>query len=281
MTEAPPPPATLGELLAAVRALLDDPREAVPLVARAARVGRETLYAHPERAAAPADARRALAWAARRRAGEPVAYLLGEREFYGLALAVGPAVLIPRPETELLVDLALAAIAATPAPAVADLGTGSGAVALAIGSVRADARLVASDRSAAALEIASANARALGAPNVRFVQADWLEPFAANAFDLVVSNPPYVATGDPHLGRGDLRHEPRAALVAGADGLDALRRIVAVAPARIRAGGHVVLEHGAAQQAEVRALLRAAGFSEIREHADAAGLPRAVSARKR
>jgi release factor glutamine methyltransferase len=207
---------------------------------------------------------------ARRVAGEPVAYLVGEKEFHGLGLQVDARVLVPRPDTETLVEWALQCLQGRTAPTVLDLGTGSGAIALAIGHARPDARVAAVDRSAAALAVARANAQRLGLA-VRFAEADWLEGADAD-LDLVVSNPPYVAAGDPHLAA--LRHEPLGALVSGADGLDDIRRIVEDAPAHLRQGGWLLLEHGYDQAAAVRALLARRGFAEVQSRDDLAGIAR-------
>src|SRR5690606_29533287 len=214
------------------------------------------------------DAARFEALVARRAAGEPVAYLVGTRGFWRLELAVTPDTLVPRPETELLVELALARIDPRAAARVADLGTGSGAIALAIAGERPRARVVATDASAAALEVARANAAALGLGNVEFRHGDWWAPLAGERFALVASNPPYIADGDAHLAQGDLRFEPRAALASGADGLDAIRAIVAGAPAHLRDGGWLLVEHGWEQGAAVRALFEAAGFDEVATERD-------------
>jgi release factor glutamine methyltransferase len=219
---------------------------------------------------------------ARRLAGEPVAQIVGVREFYGLPLQVTPDVLIPRPETELLVELACAALATRPGPArVLDLGTGSGAVALAIAATLPDARVVATERSPAALAVAGNNAARLldaarpGGP-VRLLAGDWYEalPRDEAPFDIIVSNPPYIAAGDPHLEQGDLRFEPRAALTDEADGLDALRRIVAGAAAHLAPDGALWLEHGYDQAAAVRGLLAGHGFVAIRSGRDLSGIER-------
>jgi release factor glutamine methyltransferase len=212
----------------------------------------------------------------RRRLGEPSAYLTGRREFWSFGLMVSSAVLIPRPETELLVELALERLAGTAEPAVADLGTGSGAVALALAQERADARVVAVDSSAAALEVAAANARALGLERVEFREGSWCAPLGAERFDLIVSNPPYVAEGDPHLAA--LRFEPQQALVAGPDGLDALRAIAAAARGNLRPGGSLLLEHGAGQGGAVRTLLADAGFVGVETRRDLSGNDRATLA---
>jgi release factor glutamine methyltransferase len=243
------------------------------LVARALGVGRAALAADPGRALAPEELLALESHARRRLAGEPVAYLTGRREFWSLYLEVTPDVLVPRPETELLVERALAAIAGLVRPQVLDLGTGSGAIALAIASVRPDSAVTASDRSAAALAVARRNAARLGFASVNFIQGDWFAPLAGARFDAIVANPPYVAADDPAL--ASLAHEPRAALVAGADGLEALSAIAAGAGAHLAPGGRLLLEHGAAQGAAVRELLRTAGLADVETRRDLAGHERA------
>jgi release factor glutamine methyltransferase len=246
-----------------------EPREARLLLAAATGFSEASVLAHPERELPAAAEARFRELAARRVRGEPIAYLLGEKEFYGLTLAVNPAVLIPRPETELLVELALARKPAS----VLDLGTGSGAIALALKRHLPAARVVAVERSAAALAVAQRNALRLGL-EVEFRHGLWYEPVAGGRFDLVVSNPPYVAVGDPHLSQGDLRFEPQSALVAGPEGLDALRDIVRGAPSHVNPGGWLLVEHGLGQDAAVRGLLREAGFDEIHTWPDLAGIAR-------
>ncbi|MGH8616246.1 MAG: peptide chain release factor N(5)-glutamine methyltransferase [Burkholderiales bacterium] len=211
---------------------------------------------------------------ARRRAGEPVAYLTGEREFYGLPFRVTPAVLIPRPETELLVDFALETVGETRGARVLDLGTGSGCIAIAIAHRRPQARVMAVDRSDAALAVARANAQVLGADNVQFAQGDWFAALGATRYDLIVANPPYVAAGDAHLTQGDLRFEPMAALASGPDGLDAIRAIVYAAPAHLEAGGWLAFEHGYDQAEIVRELLARTGFKVVFSRRDLAGIER-------
>lgn len=232
--------------------------------------------------ATPSDAHteRFLALIERRRAGEPVAYLTGRREFWSLELRVSPAVLIPRPETELLVEQALLRIPIEAAGAVFDLGTGSGALALAIAHERPHARVYATDSARDALDVAVANAARLGLHRVDFRHGDWFAPLAGIEAEVVVSNPPYVRVDDPHLAAGDLRFEPRAALAAGADGLDAIRRIAADAPHYLRRGGWLLLEHGRDQGDAVRALLAGRGYTEIAQHRDMSGHDRVVSARR-
>ena len=209
----------------------------------------------------------------RRLAGEPLAYLVGEAEFRGLTLAVSPAVLVPRPETELLVELALQRIAGLPAPRLVDLGTGSGAIAIAIAVARPDAQVLAVDQSPAALAVAAANAARHGVA-LRCLQSDWYQALAGEQFALIVSNPPYIAAGDPHLQGDGLRFEPEMALTDGGDGLSCLRHIIAAAPAHLYAGGSLLLEHGYDQAASCRNLLAAAGFQEVDSWRDLAGIER-------
>ena len=199
----------------------------------------------------------------RRVAGEPVAYITGRRGFWSFELEVTPATLIPRPETELLVELVLARLPYAAGGAVADLGTGSGAIALAIAHERPGAQVVATDASAKALAVAQRNASSLGVLNVAFAQGDWLTPLAGRRFNLIVSNPPYIEAADPHLGQGDLRFEPADALASGSDGLDAIRRIVGDAREHLEVGGWLLFEHGWNQGEAARALLHAAGYAEV------------------
>ena len=227
------------------------------------------LVAHDDEALAPAGQQAFTALCRRRADGEPLAYLTGRKEFFGLPLAVDARVLVPRPDTETIVEWALELLAPLHQPRVIDLGTGSGAIALAIQRARADAVVEAVDRSADALAVAQANAQRLALP-VRLRQASWLA--GAGRYDLIVSNPPYVREHDEHL--SDLRHEPRSALVAGADGLADLRSIVAAAPAHLAPGGWLLLEHGWDQAAEVAALLAAAGFSHLSNRKDLGGIIR-------
>lgn len=221
------------------------------------------------------------ALARRRQNGEPVAYLTGTREFWGLRLCVTPAVLIPRPETEALVELALARLPADRDLRVLDLGTGSGAIALAIAHERPRAHVLATDVSADALDVARDNATALGLRNVRFVKSDWYERVAVEwqdgAFHLIASNPPYIAAADPHLDQGDVRFEPQRSLTPGGDGMGAFRKIVAGACELLVAGGTLAVEHGYDQSHEVRRLFAAAGFSDIVAQRDLAGIPRVAA----
>jgi release factor glutamine methyltransferase len=264
---------SVGAALGAAQRLLGAV-EARALLASALARDAAWLIAHADQPLDAAAAARYAELIRRRAAGEPVAYLTGEREFYGLPFRVTPAVLIPRPETELLVELALARLAPGSRARVLDLGTGSGCVALSIARARPAVRVLAVDCSSDALAVAAANARALGAANVELRRGDWFEGLAGERFELIVANPPYVADGDPHLACGDLRHEPRAALAAGADGLAAIRAIVAAAPGHLAAGGALYIEHGHDQGARCRALLAGAGFAAVGTHCDLAGLDR-------
>jgi release factor glutamine methyltransferase len=215
---------------------------------------------------------------ARLAAGEPLAYVVGEQPFREGVFVVTPDVLIPRPDTEVLVACALERLPARDELQVLDLGTGSGCIAISIALERPNAEVTAVDTSPAALEIARLNAQRLGAGNVRFVRSDWFEGLADRRFDVIVTNPPYIAATDPHL--ADLAHEPRAALVAGPDGLDAIRRIVADAADHLEPGGVLLVEHGYDQRAKVLELLRAAGLVEAYGLDDLAGRARVVVGRR-
>lgn len=215
----------------------------------------------------------------RRARGEPVAYIVGNREFWSLDLKVTPATLIPRPETELLVEQALARIPADADWHVADLGTGSGAVALAIARERPRSRMIATDICESALAVARENAERHNIPNIEFRHGSWLAPFTEESFDLIVSNPPYVRDHDPHLARGDVRHEPRRALASGHDGLDAIRHIAARARRHLRPGGHLLLEHGYDQAQSVASLCRWYGYRDVTTCRDQADHDRVTIAR--
>ncbi|MCD9028931.1 peptide chain release factor N(5)-glutamine methyltransferase [Luteimonas sp. BDR2-5] len=256
------PPLSLDALLRAAGARID-PLDARWLLAHAAGQSPGWLFAHATDAAPPGLAARFEALVERRAAGEPVAYLTGRRGFWTLDLAVTPDTLIPRPETELLVELALARLPHAQGVRFADLGTGSGAIALAVARERDDVAVVATDASAAALDVARANAIAHAPGRVEFRHGDWFAPLAGERFDVIASNPPYIAARDAHLQQGDLRFEPSSALASGHDGLDAIRVLVAGAPEHLRAGGWLLLEHGFEQGAEVRALMRGHGFDDI------------------
>lgn len=235
---------------------------------------RSYLRAWPERALSAAQAREFAAQVTRRAAGEPIAHIVGLREFWSLELEVNADTLIPRPDTERLVELALTHIPVAADWRILDLGTGSGAIALALAHERPRCRVDASDASAAALAVAARNAQKLGLSNVRFVHGSWFEPFARQCFDVIVSNPPYVRTDDPHLSQGDVRFDPRSALVSGPDGLDDLRVIVRAAPAHLHPGGWLLVEHGYDQAAAVTGLLAQAGFGATGTAEDFGGQPR-------
>lgn len=239
-------------------------------------VNRAYLLAHPERVLTGQEQSRCQALLQRRLQGEPLAYILGEREFFGLDFKVTPATLIPRPDTELLVESALARLPSAGCH-VLDLGTGSGAIALSIAHARPDVQLTAVDASEAALSVAQENADRLGLSNVRFVRGDWYTGLAGQRFDLIVSNPPYIAANDHHLLQGDLRFEPAGALASGMDGLDDIRRIVSQAGAHLVIGGWLMLEHGYDQAGRVRELLCGAGFANVRSDKDLAGIERVTS----
>ena len=239
------------------------------LLAHVLGCSRAALAAAPERELNECQAVALAGLAARRRNGEPIAYLTGRRAFWTLELEVTPDVLVPRPETELLVGTALDELRDIEAPAVLDLGTGSGAIALAIASERPDASVTAVDRSAAALTVAARNAKRLQIGNVRFLQGSWYEPAGAERFHAIVANPPYVAAEDPALGA--LAHEPREALAAGPLGLDALAKICADAPSHLAAGGRLIVEHGAGQGRAVREMMTAADLHGVATLNDLAG----------
>ena len=224
---------------------------------------RSWLFAHATDPVEPAQVAAFEALLAKRLAGEPVAYLLGRRGFWTLDLEVSPATLIPRPETELLVELALTRLPEATALRVADLGTGSGAIALALASERPQAQVAATDLSAAALAVAVRNAQRHALGNVRFRQGAWYAPLAGERFDLIATNPPYIASDDPHVAQGDLRFEPATALASGLDGLDDIRQIIDGAAAHLLPGGWLLIEHGWDQGEAIRALLRSAGFQSV------------------
>lgn len=255
----------LDAVLREARERIDDV-DARVLLAHALERPPSWLFAHGDDIIDPEVLHRFVTLLARRAQGEPVAYLTGRRAFWSFDLMVSADTLIPRPETERLVELALDRLQAGSESRVADLGTGSGAIALALAHERPQAQVVAVDMSADALDIARANAKMLGLSNMEFRQGDWLQPLAGERFDLIVSNPPYIAEADPHLDA--LRYEPAPALSSGADGLDAIRIIARAAPAHLRSGGWLLLEHGWDQGDAVRALLQAAGFDSVETRRD-------------
>lgn len=264
--------------LAADRDAAEARRDAQVLLGFALGVSRAWLTAHMDQAADSEAAARFRSLVALRASGHPVAYLVGVKEFYGLPLRVTPDVLIPRSETEELVEAALERLPQGEARKVVDLGTGSGCIAIAIARQRPAAQVTAVDTSSPALALARENAAALDV-EVEFLHSDWFSALGGRRFDLIVANPPYVAGDDPHLRQGDLRFEPRAALAAGADGLADLRRIVGAAPKYLRPGGWLLLEHGYDQIEACRDLLLNTGFAELVFRADIAGLPRIAGGR--
>jgi release factor glutamine methyltransferase len=270
-----------------------DPLDRDVLLAHALGCSRSTLRAFPERKVTPAQRALAEDALARRVAGEPVAYITASREFWSLTLTVDEHTLIPRPDTETLVEVALALVPSdrprhrsqSPARyeeriAVLDLGTGSGAIALALASERSQWDVLGTDIAPATLEVAAGNAARLGIGNVRWLAGDWWQAVTGQRFDLIVSNPPYIAEADPHLDWGDVRFEPIHALVAGHDGLDALRHIAAGAPAHLQPGGWLLCEHGSQQGQSVRALFARAGLQRVATHRDLAGHERVTVGRQ-
>lgn len=257
------------------------PIDAQVLLAHVLRADRAWLIAHATDPLAHSQVEQFFSLARQRRDGEPVAYLTGWREFWGLSLAVDRSVLIPRPETETLVECALRRLPADRPLRVLDLGTGSGAIALAIAQERPRTEVLATDRSAAALVVARKNAERMKLASVRWLQSDWYAelPTGGARFELIASNPPYVAERDAHLREGDVRFEPRTALCAGVDGLDALRIIIRGARERLVEGGALVVEHGYDQADAVRDLMLGAGFSDVESLRDLAGIPRVAAAR--
>lgn len=268
---------TINEALATARHSIDAV-DARVLLRHALNASNETLATQSNQPLPIAQANLFYEWVERRSRGEPVAYLVGSREFYGLTFAVDRSVLIPRPETELLVDVALENLPENAPRTVLDLGTGCGAIAVALAHQRPLARVCGVDLAEAALLLARANARRLlpeerGSP-VSFLKGDWYQPVSERRFDLIVSNPPYVAEADPHLGEGDLRFEPRAALTAGAHGLAALQEIISGAPQRLNSNGWFFCEHGYDQEDPVREFLHGASFADISCRRDLAGIGR-------
>jgi release factor glutamine methyltransferase len=247
------------------------------LLCHALGLSRVGLITQSERALSADEANRFAALVRRRLDGEPIAYIVGQREFFGLPFEVGGAVLIPRPDTELLVELTLERL--PPSGRVLDMGTGSGAIAVAVAHTRRDADVTALDVSPEALAVARRNAAANGV-RVAFLQSDWYAALEAKPpFDVIASNPPYIASGDRHLSEGDLRYEPVGALTDHADGLSALRIIVAGARARLKPGGWLLMEHGYDQSAAVRQLLTEQGYTDVQSWTDLAGIERVTGAR--
>ena len=242
---------------------------------------RAYLLAHPEVAMSDSNQAQYETLLTRRELGEPIAYLTGLREFYGLEFLVTPDVLIPRPETELLVDLALEKIPHDTPMQVLDLGTGSGAIAITLAKLRPQAQITAVDASPQALAIAQQNAARLGTPNVTFIESNWFSGLRESSrFELIVANPPYVAENDPHLNQGDVRFEPMNALTAGLDGLDAIRHIAQTSPRFLQASGHLLFEHGYDQKTVSTELLHSLGYTDIESYRDLGGQPRVTGGKK-
>ena len=273
---------TIHELLLAATSAgdVEARHEAEILLGHVLQRERAWLFAHADFVPDAGQAEQFRDLVAARQRGEPVAYLIGHRGFWTLDLLVTPAVLIPRPETEVLVELALARIPLGVEFRVVDLGTGSGAIALAIASERPHTHVLATDASAAALAVAKANAQRFGINNVEFAEGNWCAPLGTRVFDMMVSNPPYIAVDDAHLAQGDLRFEPGSALASGADGLDAIRQIIDAAPRHLASGGWLLLEHGFDQGASVRGLLGQCGLIEVQTWQDLADQDRISGGRQ-
>lgn len=267
-----------------IKALLNQATQQLSAQSDSARLDAELLLAHclqkprsylftwPEAEPDPEQQQCFKELIKRRQAGQPIAYLLGQRDFRDLTLKVTPDTLIPRPETELLVETALQLLADKPRAQILETGTGSGAIAIALAKAMPHAHLLASDISLAALQVAEANARSYALENIRFLHSDWLESIpAALRFELIISNPPYIAADDPHLQQGDVRFEPATALTSGADGLDAIRQLIKQSPAFLKPGGLLMFEHGYQQGAQTTALMQAADFAQVRCLQDLAG----------
>lgn len=244
------------------------------LLQKVLQVQRVYLLAYPERVLNDTEFTEYSVLLQRRLQGEPIAYILGEREFFGLTLSVTPATLIPRPDTELLVELAMQRVSPNPPFSVLDLGTGSGAIALAIAHNCPQVQVTACDASAPALAVAQENARSLGLANVNFLLSNWYSALNRQKFSLIVSNPPYIAAGDPHLEQGDVRFEPDSALSSGIDGLDDIRHLIAQAHRHLLPGGWLLLEHGYDQAERVRAVFQRAGYLGIFSAQDLSGIER-------
>ncbi len=273
---------TIRSLLAShdAQASYDARRDAEILLGHALCKSHAWLYAHGDDEVPDdtADVFRSLS--RQRVVGAPIAYLVGHREFWTLDLVVTPAVLIPRPETELLVELALRQIPQGEKVDIADLGTGSGAIALAIARERPRARVIATDTSEEALSVARNNGERLKISNAEFIRSDWFGNLNRRMFDVIVSNPPYIASNDSHLSQGDLRFEPRSALVSGIDGLDSIREILKNSPKHLKAGGYLMIEHGFDQGESIRTLFSQSGFVEISTSRDVEARERVSGARK-
>jgi release factor glutamine methyltransferase len=268
---------TINELLQDITPQLPPPTprlEAEILLAHALQVSRAHLYAHAEQLLSSQEVMQFKRLVAQRLLGKPVAYLVGEKEFWSLTLQVNEATLIPRPETELLVEATLARLSTQQRETVIDLGTGSGAIALAIASERRHCRVIAADFSLEALEVAQRNAKNLHLPQIEFVHSHWFSNLVGKRAHVIVSNPPYIAQDDLYLEQNELRYEPQEALVSGVDGLDALRHIIQNASFYLENSGWLLVEHGYNQGERVARLFEQQGYIQITTHRDLAGLPR-------
>ncbi len=276
-------PATIEELLLAARSQLTPVHDSARLdsellLAHVLNRSRAWLYTWPEHRPTPAESEQFRQLVEQRQNGTPVAYLTGQCEFWSLALEVNPATLIPRPETELLVEQALNRISPGTALRIADLGTGTGAIALSVATERPECRIVATDRCPTALATARRNADRHGITNVSFRTGDWYQPLAGEQFDIILSNPPYIADGDPHLQQGDLPFEPPTALTAGNDGLDAIRILINSGRKHLHPGGWLIIEHGFDQGAAVTRLFQQSGYHPVQSYRDLAGHDRITAA---
>jgi release factor glutamine methyltransferase len=271
----------LKNAIATLAASSPTPRlDAEVLVMHACGIGRSELITRHETALTGEQQHKLEGLLDRRKRGEPIAYLAGKREFWSMEFNVTPATLIPRPETELLVEKALEHIPHDAAWTVADLGTGSGAIALAIAKERPRCRVITTDNSFAALEVARSNAKKFGLTNIEFRQGDWFAPLAGATFDMILSNPPYIRADDPHLKQGDLRFEPATALVSGTDGLDAIRHLALHAREFLKPGGWLLFEHGWDQAEAIGGYLRQQGYRDIVCYTDLAGQARVTGGRR-
>ena len=279
---AHPQPVNIRELMTSLTTPQVPRAEVRMLVSHVLKRDRAWLAAHDDEVPSPDERARIVALAARRAAGEPMAYVLGEREFFGRTFRCTPAALIPRPETEHLVEHVLTLMEATAISTVLDVGTGTGCIALTLALERPNAQITALDVSPGALELARENAANLHAANVKFIQSNWFGAIETDAkFDLIVSNPPYIVPGDAHLAQSDLRFEPAIALADTVDGLESYRQLARGAIRHVRDGGWLVVEHGYDQGRSVPSLLLNNGFIDVSTQLDLAGHPRVSAARWR
>jgi len=258
--------------------LSESPRlDAEVLLAHMLNRSRTWLVTWPEKTLTEAQASEYEALVQRRKAGEPVAHITAQREFWSLPLHITKDTLIPRPDTELMVEQILFAYPANTKIELVDLGTGSGAIALALGSERPNWKITATDQSSAALEVARHNARQLNINNIEFISGSWFEPLAGRVFDVIASNPPYIPDQDPHLRQGDVRFEPLSALASGADGLNDIRELCKQAKHHLKHKGMLIIEHGFDQKEEIREIFTVSGYKNLSQHHDLASNPRLTS----